>query len=118
MSGPLAGPALYPIRAVSRLTGIGIDTLRAWERRYRAVEPVRDRRGRMYSDEDVARLRLLNQGVQRLRCVLRRAVAPPGRVELRWRSKIGISACLLGTEGATASHLVSGAAGLSRSASS
>ena len=42
MSGPLAGPALYPIRAVSRLTGIGIDTLRAWERRYRAVTPTRD----------------------------------------------------------------------------
>ena len=26
--------ASYPIRAVSKMTGIGIDTLRAWERRY------------------------------------------------------------------------------------
>ena len=54
----------FPIRAVSRLTGIGIDTLRAWERRYRAVTPVRDDRGRMYTDADVARLRLLSGAVE------------------------------------------------------
>jgi DNA-binding transcriptional MerR regulator len=64
MSGPLAGPVLYPIRAVSRLTGIGIDTLRAWERRYGAVTPTRDDRGRMYTEADVARLRLLNGAVE------------------------------------------------------
>src|SRR6187401_2172070 len=64
MSGPLAGPALYPIRAVSRLTWIGIDTLRAWERRYRAVTPTGDDRGRMYTEADVARLRLLNGAVE------------------------------------------------------
>jgi DNA-binding transcriptional MerR regulator len=51
--------ARYPIRAVSRLTGLGIDTLRAWERRHAAVTPIRDDRGRMYTDADVARLRLL-----------------------------------------------------------
>jgi DNA-binding transcriptional MerR regulator/methylmalonyl-CoA mutase cobalamin-binding subunit len=62
MSGPLANPR-YPIRAVSRLTGIGIDTLRAWERRYGAVAPSRDDRGRMYTGADVARLRLLNGAV-------------------------------------------------------
>jgi DNA-binding transcriptional MerR regulator len=65
MSGPHAGPARYPIRAVSKLTGIGIDTLRAWERRYSAVTPTRDDRGRMYTDADVARLRLLNGAVER-----------------------------------------------------
>lgn len=59
----MAGTARYPIRAVSRLTGIGIDTLRAWERRYGAVTPTRDERGRLYTDADVARLRLLNQAV-------------------------------------------------------
>ena len=56
--------AHYPIRAVSRLTGISIDTLRAWERRHDAVTPVRDERGRMYTDADVARLRLLRQAVE------------------------------------------------------
>jgi MerR family transcriptional regulator, light-induced transcriptional regulator len=56
--------ASYPIRAVSRLTGIGIDTLRAWERRHGAVTPIRDDRGRMYSDADIARLRLLRDAVE------------------------------------------------------
>ena len=54
----------YPIRAVSKLTGIGIDTLRAWERRYGAVTPIRDDRGRMYTDADIARLRLLGGAVE------------------------------------------------------
>jgi DNA-binding transcriptional MerR regulator len=64
MSGRPAGQARYPIRAVSKLTGIGIDTLRAWERRYGAVTPTRDDRGRMYTEADVARLRLLNGAVE------------------------------------------------------
>jgi MerR family transcriptional regulator, light-induced transcriptional regulator len=56
--------ARYPIRAVSRLTGLGIDTLRAWERRHGAVTPIRDDRGRMYTEADVARLRLLRGAVE------------------------------------------------------
>ena len=64
MSKRPEGAARYPIGAASRLTGIGIDTLRAWERRYGAVTPVRDdRRGRMYTAADVTRLRLLNGAV-------------------------------------------------------
>jgi DNA-binding transcriptional MerR regulator len=46
------------------LTGIGIDTLRAWERRHGAVTPSRDDRGRMYTDADIARLRLLRGAVE------------------------------------------------------
>ena len=57
-------PAHFPIRVASKLTGLGIDTLRAWERRYRAVTPVRDDRGRMYTDADIARLRLLRDAVE------------------------------------------------------
>jgi DNA-binding transcriptional MerR regulator/methylmalonyl-CoA mutase cobalamin-binding subunit len=64
MKRPRERPAHYPIRAVSRLTGIGIDTLRAWERRHRAITPVRDDRGRMYTDADVARLRLLRAALE------------------------------------------------------
>src|SRR4249920_1224114 len=56
--------ASYPIRAVSKLTGIGIDTLRAWERRHGAVTPIRDDRGRVYTDADIARLRLLRGAVE------------------------------------------------------
>jgi DNA-binding transcriptional MerR regulator/methylmalonyl-CoA mutase cobalamin-binding subunit len=55
----------YPIRAVARLTGLSIDTIRAWERRYQAVTPARDERGRVYTEADVARLALLQQAVAR-----------------------------------------------------
>ncbi len=54
---------LYPIRAVAKLTGIPIDTLRAWERRYQAVTPDRSARGRLYSDAEVRRLLLLRTAV-------------------------------------------------------
>jgi len=64
MTGTHNPSAHYPIRAVARLTGIGIDTLRAWERRHGAVTPVRDDRGRMYTDADIARLRLLRGAVE------------------------------------------------------
>jgi DNA-binding transcriptional MerR regulator len=57
-------PAHYPIRAVSKLTGLGIDTLRAWERRHGAVTPIRDERGRMYTEADITRLRLLRDAVE------------------------------------------------------
>jgi len=54
---------LYPINVAARLTGVGIDTLRAWERRHRAIKPTRDDRGRMYADADLERIRLLRDGV-------------------------------------------------------
>jgi MerR family transcriptional regulator, light-induced transcriptional regulator len=53
----------YPIRAVTKLTGIPEDTLRAWERRYRAVTPRRSGRGRLYSDKEIQRLVLLRDVV-------------------------------------------------------
>ena len=57
-------PAHYPIRAVAKLTGLSIDTLRAWERRHSAVTPIRDDRGRLYTEADIARLRLLRSAVE------------------------------------------------------
>jgi DNA-binding transcriptional MerR regulator len=56
-------PPLYPINVAARLTGVGIDTLRAWERRHQAITPTRDDRGRMYADADLERIRLLRDGV-------------------------------------------------------
>jgi DNA-binding transcriptional MerR regulator len=41
------------------MTGLTVDTLRAWERRYEAVVPGRSDRGRRYSEHEVARLRRL-----------------------------------------------------------
>jgi methylmalonyl-CoA mutase cobalamin-binding subunit len=54
----------YPIRAVARLTGLPLDTLRAWERRYEAVVPERGPRGRQYTEAQVERLRLLKEAVE------------------------------------------------------
>jgi DNA-binding transcriptional MerR regulator len=69
------------------MTGIAIDTLRAWERRYGVVTPTRDDRGRLYSDADVARLRLLREATTQGHSVgriatlsdedLRRLASPP-----------------------------------------
>jgi DNA-binding transcriptional MerR regulator len=55
----------YPIRAVSKLTGLSIDTLRAWERRYQAIVPQRSDRGRQYTHQNVQRLILLRELVER-----------------------------------------------------
>src|SRR5687768_6120134 len=51
----------HPIAVVSERTGLSQDVLRIWERRYLAVTPTRGAGGhRLYSDDDVARLRLLH----------------------------------------------------------
>lgn len=78
---PDAPAARYPIRAVAKLTGIAIDTLRAWERRHGAVTPTRDDRGRMYTEADVVRLRLLRGAVDRGHSIGR--LAPLGNDALR-----------------------------------
>jgi len=54
---------LFPIRAVAQLTGISADNLRKWESRYGAVNPARTRGGRLFSEEDLDRLKLLKRAV-------------------------------------------------------
>jgi DNA-binding transcriptional MerR regulator/methylmalonyl-CoA mutase cobalamin-binding subunit len=55
-----AANGLHPVRIVAQRTGLTPDVLRAWERRYRAVTPVRSAGGqRHYSDADIERLTLL-----------------------------------------------------------
>jgi MerR family transcriptional regulator, light-induced transcriptional regulator len=50
----------HPIGVVSDQTGLSPDVIRVWERRYGVVTPERDEGGRrLYTDEDLARLRLL-----------------------------------------------------------
>lgn len=48
---------MYTVKHASVLTGVPVDTLRMWERRYRVVEPQRAESGyRMYDDAAIARL--------------------------------------------------------------
>jgi DNA-binding transcriptional MerR regulator/methylmalonyl-CoA mutase cobalamin-binding subunit len=54
----------HPIGVVARRTGLKPDLIRAWERRYGAVEPGRtETRRRYYSDADIERLLLLRRVV-------------------------------------------------------
>ncbi|HEX5971853.1 MAG TPA: cobalamin-dependent protein [Gemmatimonadaceae bacterium] len=56
------GVTRYPMRVVMSRTGLTADVLRAWERRYGAVQPYRSPAGqRLYSDRDVERLLLLRR---------------------------------------------------------
>ncbi|KGN37119.1 MerR family transcriptional regulator [Knoellia subterranea] len=51
---------MYTIKKAAELTGIGLSTLRAWERRYGIVSPVRSSGGyRLYSDVDVRALAIM-----------------------------------------------------------
>lgn len=77
--------ALYPIREVARLTGVKPITLRAWERRYNLLEPIRTESGhRLYSQEHIEllnqTLRLMEEGIpiSRVKAVLsERAIIKP-----------------------------------------
>ncbi len=56
--------AIYAINAVSEMTGIPVTTLRYWEKQYGVVVPLRTAGGhRLYSQEDVERLRFLKAKV-------------------------------------------------------
>jgi DNA-binding transcriptional MerR regulator len=56
---------LYPMRVVSRLTGLTADTIRVWERRYSAVAPDRtEGNKRRYNGSQVRRLVLLRRATE------------------------------------------------------
>jgi len=73
----------FPIRTVASLTGVNPITLRAWERRYGLVRPLRTSKGhRLYTHEQVERVRrtlaLLERGVRigQVRGLLDREASP------------------------------------------
>jgi len=50
----------FPLRTVAAMTGLTPDLIRAWEKRYGVVAPIRGTRGaRLYTAADIAHLRLL-----------------------------------------------------------
>ena len=63
---PLEQEELFPIREVSRLTGVNPVTLRAWERRYGLIQPTRTESGhRLYSMADIDRVRSILGWIER-----------------------------------------------------
>ena len=102
----------YPIRAVSLMTGVSIDTLRAWERRYAAVVPERDERGRIYTDAHVRRIRLLREATdaghaigrvatlddEQLQVLVTNAAASPAAVVAEPAPAVRVAAAPISTE--------------------
>lgn len=78
----------FPIRVVSQRTGVNTVTLRAWERRYGLLRPVRTAKGhRLYSSAEISRVETivawLNRGVSIGRvCGLLERGEPVGADEL------------------------------------
>src|SRR6266481_4982362 len=63
-----SGVELFPIRTVSNLTGVNSITLRAWERRYGLIRPIRTPTGhRLYRRDEIDLihrvLALLDKGI-------------------------------------------------------
>lgn len=57
---------LFPIREVARVTGVNPVTLRAWERRYGLIQPVRTESGhRLYSSTDIDTVHRILDWVER-----------------------------------------------------
>lgn len=100
----LAQDELFPIREVSRLTGINPITLRAWERRYGLIRPTRTLSGhRLYSRADIEQVRSIQIWIQRgipvskvsdvlsrtrARPVLHTAIDLPGRSQDCWETQL------------------------------
>lgn len=66
VSAALKQEELFPIREVSRLTGVNPVTLRAWERRYGLIQPTRTDSGhRLYSQADIEAVRSILAWLER-----------------------------------------------------
>ncbi|NKQ11340.1 MerR family transcriptional regulator [Pseudomonas sp. SST3] len=79
---------LFPIREVSRLTGVNPVTLRAWERRYGLIQPTRTESGhRLYSMADIEAVRSIlawterGVAVSKVGSILSRSAAEPAEQE-------------------------------------
>lgn len=63
---PVEQEELFPIREIARLTGVNPVTLRAWERRYGLIQPLRTESGhRLYSLTDIERVQSILGWIER-----------------------------------------------------
>ncbi|MFH2005326.1 MAG: MerR family transcriptional regulator [bacterium] len=99
----LQSDALYPMRVVSRLTGLSSHTIRVWERRYQAVVPQRSLGNtRQYSAADVRRLALLGRATSVGHRIRELAKLPDGELELMLEVERGASSA---PAGAASDHI-------------
>jgi len=82
----------YKIGAVSKITGIGTETLRAWERRYKAVVPKRSDSGdRVYTSDDLSKLFLLKNLVDAGNSIGTIARLNTLELKSKWENSVQIS---------------------------
>jgi methanogenic corrinoid protein MtbC1 len=88
-SADLQSEKRHPIQVAANRSGLTQDLLRAWEKRYGVVEPGRSGGGqRLYSDDDVERLRLLRivvDGGRRISDVARISTEELGQIAVEDR---------------------------------
>jgi DNA-binding transcriptional MerR regulator len=66
LGDPSDSDELFPIREVARVTGINPVTLRAWERRYGLIQPIRTESGhRLYSRTDIETVHRILDWIER-----------------------------------------------------
>ena len=77
------------IKLVARQTGLSVHTIRVWEKRYGAVRPIRaSNNRRLYSDEDVERLKLLRQATMAGHSIGQIAQSPAAELRRLLRSDL------------------------------
>lgn len=75
--------ASHPLKVVARLTGLSAHVIRIWEQRYGAVVPERTKtKRRLYTQEQIERLKLLGQVTQAGHNIGLVATAPTDRLRL------------------------------------
>lgn len=84
----------YPIREFARLTGVNPVTLRAWERRYGIIQPMRTNKGhRFYTDDHIERVNniryWLEQGypIRQVKLLLSKAAITSTAPEDDWQAQ-------------------------------
>lgn len=81
--------ALYRIQAVAKATGVSEHALRVWERRYASLSSQRSPAGyRLYTEDDIARIRLIKELLDEGHAIGEIAALPPKDLErLRDRAR-------------------------------
>lgn len=82
----------HPIRVVAQRTGLTPATIRAWERRYDAVQPSRSEGGqRLYSDADLDRLSTLRQLTEAGRSIsMVASLSPEEAIQLLLEDRVAV----------------------------
>jgi DNA-binding transcriptional MerR regulator/methylmalonyl-CoA mutase cobalamin-binding subunit len=83
MKGDSYHESCHPIGVVCRRTGLKPDLLRAWEKRFGAVHPVRSSGNlRLYSDADIEKLQFLHRAIKGGRRIGQIAALSPQELEV------------------------------------